>query len=33
MQITSALGAGHVGSPVFDPRGRLVGLSVGNGRD
>lgn len=31
MQITSALGAGHVGSPVFDPRGRLLGLSVGTG--
>ncbi|MEJ0035426.1 MAG: trypsin-like peptidase domain-containing protein [Gammaproteobacteria bacterium] len=31
MQITSALGAGHIGSPVFDPRGRLLGLSVGNG--
>lgn len=31
MQITSALGTGHVGSPVFDPRGRLLGLSVGTG--
>lgn len=31
MQITSALGAGHIGSPVFDPRGRLVGISVGTG--
>src|SRR6185436_6533135 len=31
MQITSALGAGHVGAPVFDQRGRLVGLSVGTG--
>ncbi len=31
MQITSALGAGHIGSPVFDPRGRLVGLFVGTG--
>jgi hypothetical protein len=31
MQITSALGAGYIGSPVFDPRGRLVGLSVGTG--
>ena len=31
MQITSALGAGHIGSPVFDPRGRLLGLSVGTG--
>jgi len=31
MQITSSLGAGHIGSPVFDPRGRLVGLSVGTG--
>lgn len=31
MQITSALGAGHVGSPVFDPRGRLVGITTGAG--
>jgi trypsin-like peptidase len=31
MQITSSLGAGHIGSPVFDPRGRLLGLSVGTG--
>jgi hypothetical protein len=31
MQITSALGAGHIGAPIFDPRGRLVGLSVGTG--
>jgi len=31
MQITSTLAAGHIGSPVFDPRGRLVGLSVGTG--
>jgi hypothetical protein len=31
MQITSVLGPGHIGSPVFDPRGRLVGLSVGTG--
>lgn len=31
MQVTSALGAGNIGSPVFDPRGRLLGLSVGTG--
>jgi len=31
MQITGTLGAGHIGSPVFDPRGRLVGVSVGTG--
>jgi hypothetical protein len=31
MQITSTLGAGHIGSPVFDQRGRLLGLSVGTG--
>jgi hypothetical protein len=28
LQITSALAAGHVGSPVFDPRGRLIGISL-----
>ena len=31
MQVTSAQGAGNIGSPVFDPRGRLMGLSVGTG--
>jgi hypothetical protein len=31
MQITSPLGAGHSGSPVFDPRGRLIGVAVGAG--
>ncbi|MEJ1966918.1 MAG: trypsin-like peptidase domain-containing protein [Gammaproteobacteria bacterium] len=31
MQVTSAPGAGNIGSPVFDPRGRLLGLSVGTG--
>ena len=31
MQVTSALGSGHIGSPIFDPRGRLLGLSVGTG--
>ena len=31
MQITSALGAGHDGAPIFDPRGRLIGLALGAG--
>jgi S1-C subfamily serine protease len=31
LQITSALTAGHVGSPVFDPRGRLIGIALGPG--
>lgn len=32
LQITSALTAGHAGSPVFDPRGRLIGLALGAGQ-
>ena len=31
MQVTSALGAGHGGAPVFDPRGKLIGIAVGSG--
>ena len=31
MQVTTAQGAGNIGSPVFDPRGRLLGLTVGPG--
>ena len=31
MQVTSALGAGHAGSPIFDPRGRLLGLATSPG--
>jgi S1-C subfamily serine protease len=30
MQITSSLGVDHIGSPVFDPAGRLLGIAVGN---
>jgi S1-C subfamily serine protease len=31
LQITSALAVGHIGSPVFDPRGRLIGMSLAPG--
>jgi len=31
MQVTSALGPGHAGVPIFDPRGHLLGISVGAG--
>ena len=31
MQITSALGSGHDGAPVFDARGKLIGLALGAG--
>jgi hypothetical protein len=31
MQITSALGAGHNGAAVFDPRGRLLGMAIAPG--
>jgi hypothetical protein len=31
MQITSALGAGDNGTPIFDARGRLLGLALGAG--
>jgi hypothetical protein len=29
LQITSALTAGHAGSPLFDPYGRLIGVVLG----
>ena len=31
MQVTSAIGAGNAGSPIFDARGRFMGVAVGNG--